>query len=63
MTSLHETDEFRNSAAYTIVLTYTVSGGARVQTARRRADRVAEQIANAASRLGSVVDVRAAAGP
>ncbi|WP_052665094.1 hypothetical protein [Nitriliruptor alkaliphilus] len=63
MTSLHETVEFRNSATYTIVLTYTVSGGARVQTARRRAERVAEQIANAASRLGSVVDVRAVAGP
>lgn len=63
MTSPHETPEFRNSATYTIVLTYTVAGGARVQTAHRRAERVAEQIANAASRLGSVVDVRAAAGP
>lgn len=63
MTSLHETAEFRNSATYTIMLTYTVSGGARVQTARRRAERAAEQIANAASRLGSVVDVRAVAGP
>jgi hypothetical protein len=63
MTAPHETPQFRNSATYTITLTYTVPGGSRVETAQRRAKRVAEQIANAASRLRTVVDVRAVAGP
>jgi hypothetical protein len=63
MTAPHETPQFRNSATYTVTLTYTVPGGSRVETAQRRAKRVAEQIANAASRLRTVVDVHAVAGP
>ena len=62
MTQAHEHDRFRNAAVHTIAVTYTVAGGARPATARRRAEKVADRIASAAARLRDVVDVRAVAG-
>lgn len=58
----HESDRFRNTSTWTIQVTFTVAGGARPQTAWRRAERAAERIANAAARLADVVEVRAVAG-
>lgn len=63
MTQAHEHNRFRNAAVHTIAVTYTVAGGARPATARRRAEKVADRIASAAARLRDVVDVRAVAGP
>lgn len=62
MTAPHERPEFTNQATYTVAITYTVTGGARRATADRRAEKVAERLANAACRLGDVVDVTATAG-
>ncbi|MBY5161484.1 hypothetical protein [Salsipaludibacter albus] len=62
MTAPHETDEFRNAATYTVAVTYTVAGGTRVETAHRRARRVAERVAAATARLGVVVEASAVAG-
>ncbi len=62
MTAPHETDRFRNAATYTVAVTYTVAGGARRETAHRRARVVAERIASAAARLSDVVDASAVAG-
>lgn len=63
MTQAHDHNRFRHAAVHTIAVTYTVAGGARPATARRRAEKVADPIASAAARLRDVVDVRAVAGP
>lgn len=63
MTAPHETPEFQHSVEYTVALTFRVDGGARWQTAYRRADRIAERLANYATRAAHVVEVHAAAGP
>ncbi len=63
MTQAHEHDRFRNAAVYRVTVTYTVAGSARPATARRHAEKVADQIASAAARLRNVVEVRAVAGP
>lgn len=63
MTEAHDDPRFRNSATYQVAVTVTIAGGARWQTAHRRADRVAERIANAAARAADVVDVHAQVGP
>ena len=62
MTAPHEADRFRNAAVYTVEVTVTVAGGARPDTAHRRARVVAERIAAAAARLADVVDASAVAG-
>jgi hypothetical protein len=62
MTAPHQTDRFRNSATYTVAVTFTVAGGARTGTAHRRAEKAAERISAAAARLVDVVDVRAVVG-
>lgn len=62
MTEPHETPEFFNSAEYTISITFRVAGGARRQTAHRRARKIAERLANAAARAAHVVEVTAAGG-
>lgn len=63
MSAPHETPAFRNSVEYTVAITFRVEGGARQQTARRRAETIAERLANAASRAAHVVEVTATAGP
>lgn len=63
MTAPHETPEFQNSVEYTIQITVTVEGGARWQTAYRRAERIAERLANHATRAAHVVEVHGLAGP
>ena len=63
MTKAHEHDRFRNAAVHTVAVTYTVAGGARPATARRRAEKVADRIASAAARLRDVVEAHAVAGP
>lgn len=55
--------EFANSAEHTIMLTVVVAGGVRHSTARRRTERVAEKLADAASRTKHILDVTARAGP
>lgn len=55
--------EFANAAEHTITLTVVVAGGVRRSTARRRAERVAEKLADAASRTKHVLEVAARAGP
>lgn len=62
MTEPHETPEFYNSTEYTLTVTFRVAGGARWQTAHRRARRVAERLANAAARAAHVVEVTAVGG-
>lgn len=62
MTAPHETPEFFNSTEYTVSITYRVDGGARWQTAHRRARKVAERLANAAARLAAVVEATAVGG-
>lgn len=62
MTEPHETDEFRNSTEYTVAITFRVEGGARWQTAHRRAERIAERLASAATRAAKVVEVTARGG-
>ena len=58
----YETPQFRNQAEFTIAVTFVVAGGARPQTALRRARRIAERLANTAARAAGVVDVRAVGG-
>lgn len=62
MTAPHETPEFYNSAEFTVTITYRVQGGARWQTAYRRARKIAERLANHAARAAQVVEVTAAGG-
>lgn len=62
MTAPHETDAFRNSDEYTISITFRVEGAARWQTAQRRAQRIAERLANHAARAAHVVEVTAVGG-
>lgn len=63
MTQPHETPEFRNSAEYTVTVTFRVAGGARWQTAHRHARCIAERLANHAARAAQVVEVTAVGGP
>ncbi len=62
MTGAHETPGFQHSEEYTLTLTFVVEGGARIDTARHRAERIAGQVASAAARLGGVVEVTARGG-
>ncbi len=61
--SAHESPRFRNAVEYTIAITVTLAGGARYGTADRRADKLAERLANTAARCGEAVQVTAVAGP
>ncbi len=63
MTGPHETPEFQNSVEYTVEVTFRVEGGARWQTAHRRAQRIAERLTNYATRASNVVEVHAVGGP
>ena len=58
----YETNEFRNSVEFTVAITFVVAGGARWQTAYRRARKIVERLTNTAARAKGVVDVRAVAG-
>jgi hypothetical protein len=58
----HETPQFQNAARYVVSVTFTVAGGARRETAERRAEKVAERLASAAARAAGVVEVTAVAG-
>lgn len=58
----HETPQFANSTEYTVTITFRVEGGARWQTAHRRARQIAERLANNAARAAGVVDVTAIGG-
>lgn len=58
----YETDEFRHAAEFTVTVTFVVAGGARRETAGRRARKLVERLANVAARAKGVVDVRAVAG-
>ncbi len=59
----HEHPEFVNAAEFTVKITLTVAGGARRETAERRATRIAERLADVAARARDVVAVIADAGP
>lgn len=59
----HETPKCQNSVEYTVAVTFWVEGGARWQTAYGRADRMAERLANYATRAAHVVEVHAVGGP
>lgn len=59
----HETPEFQHAAEFTIAVTFVVAGGKRSRTANQRAQRIFEQIANSAARLGHIVEVTAVGGP
>ncbi len=61
--SAHDSPRFRNAVEYTIAITVTLAGGGRYGTAARRADRLAERLANIAARCDDAVQVTAAAGP
>lgn len=63
MTAPHETPQFRNAAEYTVTITFRVEGGARWQTADRRARKIAERLTNHAARAAQVVEVSAVGGP
>lgn len=63
MTAAHERPEFRNAVSWTVTITFVVAGGARADTARGRAEKVAARIVSATARLAGVVEVRAVAGP
>lgn len=63
MTAPHERPEFQHAVQYTVEITFRVEGGARWQTAYRRADRIAERLANYATRAAHVVEVHATGGP
>lgn len=63
MTAAYERSEFRNAVSWTVTITFVVAGGARADTARGRAEKVAGRIVSAAARLAGVVEVRAVAGP
>ena len=62
MSRPYESDAFQNSATFTVAITYTVAGGARWETARRRARKVAEKLCDAATRMAGVVEVTARVG-
>lgn len=62
MADAHEDPRFTNAATYTVAVTITVAGGARFRTAHRRAEKVAERLANAAARAADVVDASAKLG-
>jgi hypothetical protein len=62
VTAAHERPEFQNSVSWTVVITFVVAGGARPQTARARAEKLAARIVSAAARLAGVVEVRAVGG-
>ena len=55
----HEADQFRNAATLTVAITFTVAGGARVDTARRRGERLAARLADSATRVADTVEVSA----
>jgi hypothetical protein len=59
----HEHPAFYNAVTYTVAITFTVEGGVRHGTADRRANRVAEKLANTAARTVRVAEVSAVAGP
>ena len=52
-------ERFRNTATLTVAITFTVAGGARVDTARRRGERLAARLADAATRAADTVEVSA----
>jgi hypothetical protein len=58
----HERPAFWNSVEYVVAVTFTVAGGARRGTAERRAERVADRLANTA-RAADVVAVSGSAVP
>lgn len=62
MTAAYERPEFRNAVSWTVSIQFVVAGGARPDTARGRAQKVAARLASAAARLAGVVEVRAVAG-
>lgn len=62
MTAAHERAEFQNAASWTVAITFVVAGGARRDTARARAEKLAARIVSAAARLAGVVEVRAVGG-
>lgn len=51
MSAAHEHYRFQQAVVYTVAITYTVEGGRRFGTADRRAGRVAELLANTATRM------------
>lgn len=62
MTAAHER-EFAHAGRWTVVVSFTVAGGARRLTAEGRAVKIAARLVSAAARLAGVVEVRAVAGP
>jgi hypothetical protein len=58
----HERCAFTHAVTYTVVVTYTVAGGARHGTADRRGEQIAARLADAAARAKGVVEVTAQAG-
>jgi hypothetical protein len=58
----HESPEFTNASEFTVTITFTVAGGARRQTAERRARKTAARLADAATRISGVVEVSARGG-
>ena len=63
MAEAHERPRFVNSATYAVVVNVTVAGGARRRTAYRRAEKIAERLADMAARAADVVAVSAVTGP
>ena len=63
MAEAHEHPRFVNSATYAVVVNVTVAGGARRRTAYRRAEKIAERLADTAARAADVVAVSAVTGP
>jgi hypothetical protein len=57
-----ERHEWVNQARWTVVVSYTVAGGARRGTAADRAARLAARLASAVARMAGVVEVTAVAG-
>lgn len=62
MNAPHKAPEFANSTEYTVSITFRVEGGAREQTATRRARKIAERLVNHAARAGNVIEVTAVGG-